>query len=294
MNSISVDNNHDVNFFLDRQIQNKLLEIDDQLWLTDYMVESKGRTDVKVPKTIKVSRNEDVAGWFCSSKTVLRKPEKEKPTQQTITHSWREQNRLKNLIQGSFVFKHYPISKSYIEQYREKNSQLSGINSPTNLTKEPTELKKVGLQNNNSLSSTQTTGTIYSGQTICSQCNQPYNSQTLITAAFNYTRRENTSLGNGACRCNSVQSHTGPHSSSHTCSKHKHHSHSDAASQAYKYKLTREHVRKSESDHSSDVEKDSKTPRAMSGKKSAGKPPTKVTVPCLPTGNNKNVQTVTV
>lgn len=297
----SVDNYHDVDFFLDRQIQNKLLDIDDQLWITDYMVESKGQTDVKATKTIKVSRNEDIAGWFCNSKIVLRKPEKEKPVQQPITHSWREQNRLKNLMQDNFVFKHYPISKSYIEQYREENSQLSGLKSPITGTKEPTELKKVGLQNNDSSPTQTITGNINSGQSVCSQCNLPYstNSQTLITAAFNYTRRETTSLGSGACRCNYVQCHTGPHSSSHSCSKHKHHNHNDAASHAYKYKLTREHAMinyawKSESEHSSDVEKDSRTPRALSGKRSAGKSPTKVTVPCLPSGNSKNVQTVTV
>jgi hypothetical protein len=47
---------------LHRQIQNKLLEIDDQVWVTDYMVESKGTSDIKVPKTIKATKNDDILG----------------------------------------------------------------------------------------------------------------------------------------------------------------------------------------------------------------------------------------
>ncbi|XP_071154189.1 uncharacterized protein [Mytilus edulis] len=301
--------NHDLNIFLDRQIQNKLLEIDDQLWLTDYMVESKGNTELKVPKTIKVTRNEDVTGWFSSSKCVLRKLEKEKPTPQPITYSWREQTRLKNLIQNSFVFKHYPYHQSYIEQYREENSQLSGIK--TVAQKESNEPRKIAVQNTATITSAQNnttaSGNIYSqnsGQNICSHCNQPYTvstSQPLITAAFSYTRRETTSLSNGACKCSQSNSNPIPHSSSsHTCTKHNHHQHKDVASLAYKYKLSKEALMhniawKSESDNSSEHERDSfKTPRVASGKRSAGKAPTKVTVPSLPNGHNKNIQTVTV
>lgn len=301
--------NHDLNIFLDRQIQNKLLEIDDQLWLTDYMVESKGNTELKVPKTIKVTRNEDVTGWFSSSKCVLRKLEKEKPTPQPITYSWREQTRLKNLIQNSFVFKHYPYHQSYIEQYREENSQLSGIK--TVAQKESNEPRKIAVQNTATITSAQNntmaSGNIYSqnsGQNICNHCNQPYTvstSQPLITAAFSYTRRETTSLSNGACKCSQSNSNPIPHSSSsHTCTKHNHHQHKDVASLAYKYKLSKEALMhniawKSESDNSSEHEKDSfKTPRVASGKRSAGKAPTKVTVPSLPNGHNKNIQTVTV
>ncbi|XP_076091367.1 uncharacterized protein LOC143063236 isoform X5 [Mytilus galloprovincialis] len=301
--------NHDLNIFLDRQIQNKLLEIDDQLWLTDYMVESKGNTELKVPKTIKVTRNEDVTGWFSSSKCVLRKLEKEKPTPQPITYSWREQTRLKNLIQNSFVFKHYPYHQSYIEQYREENSQLSGIK--TVAQKESNEPRKIAVQNTATITSAQNnttaSGNIYSqnsGQNICNHCNQPYTvstSQPLITAAFSYTRRETTSLSNGACKCSQSNSNPIPHSSSsHTCTKHNHHQHKDVASLAYKYKLSKEALMhniawKSESDNSSEHERDSfKTPRVASGKRSAGKAPTKVTVPSLPNGHNKNIQTVTV
>ncbi|XP_063424751.1 uncharacterized protein LOC134708265 isoform X8 [Mytilus trossulus] len=301
--------NHDLNIFLDRQIQNKLLEIDDQLWLTDYMVESKGNTELKVPKTIKVSRNEDVTGWFSSSKCVLRKLEKEKPTPQPLTYSWREQTRLKNLIQNSFVFKHYPYHQSYIEQYREENSQLSGIKTVTQ--KESNEPRKIAVQNTATITSAQNnitaSGNNYSqnsGQNICSHCNQPYTvstSQPLITAAFSYTRRENTSLSNGACKCSQSNFNPIPHStSSHTCTKHNHHQHKDVASLAYKYKLSKEALMhniawKSESDNSSEHEKDPfKTPRVASGKRSAGKAPTKVTVPSLPNGHNKNIQTVTV
>ncbi|XP_052090965.1 uncharacterized protein LOC127727867 isoform X1 [Mytilus californianus] len=301
--------NHDLNIFLDRQIQNKLLEIDDQLWLTDYMVESKGNTELKVPKTIKVTRNDDVTGWFSSSKCVLRKLEKEKPTQQPITYSWREQTRLKNLIQNSFVFKHYPYHQSYIEQYREENSQLSGIK--TVAQKESNEPRKIAVQNTTITTSAQNnttaSGNIYSqnsGQNICSHCNQPYTvstSQPLITAAFSYTRRETTSLSNGACKCTQSTSNPIPHSSgSHTCTKHNHHQHKDVASLAYKYKLSKEALMhniawRSESENSSEHEKDSfKTPRVASGKRSAGKAPTKVTVPSLPNGHNKNIQTVTV
>lgn len=295
---------HDVSMLLDRQIQNKLLEIDDQLWVTDYLVESKGTSDIKVPKTIKATKNDDILGWFSSSKCVLRKQEKEKNLQPIPSYSWREQTRLKNLIQDTFVFKHYPFSKSYIEQYREENSQLSqlsGLRSP--VVKETNEIKRVRVQNSAPSPPTTTNG-VYSqsGQNLCHHCNQPTNtpSQNLITAAFNYTRRETTSIG--ACKCN----HNISNHNSHTCSKHNHHYHKDAASQAYKYKLTKDPISithnmawKSESELSSDIEKDTKTPRVLSGKRSAGKTPTKVTVPSLPTtnghhGQSKNIQTVTV
>lgn len=293
--------NHDLNMFLDRQVQNKLLDIDDQLWLTDYMVESKGYTDVKVPKTIKVTRSDDIMGWFSSSKCVLRKPEKEKQNQQPVnSYSWREQTRLKNLIQDGFVFKHYPYSKSYIEQYREENSQLTGmtgVRSP--IVKDTNEPKRVGIQT--STPSPPTQNSIYSDQTrqnVCNHCNLPTStsSPNLITAAFNYTRRETTSIGNGACKCNQSNCLSNQNLNSHTCSKHNHHQQKDVSSLAYKYKLTRDPVMhniawRPESEHSSETEKEIKTPRILSGKRSAGKPPTKVTVP---NGYSKNVQTVTV
>jgi hypothetical protein len=53
-------------------------------------------SDIKVPKTIKATKNDDILGWFSSSKCVLRKQEKEKNLQPIPSYSWREQTRLKN------------------------------------------------------------------------------------------------------------------------------------------------------------------------------------------------------
>ena len=121
------ESSHEFNFFIDRQLQNKLLQADDDLLAekdtADKSVSRSNLKSGKVTKTdAKVDKFGDFTGWFSDQKLVCRKADGAKPDQKpresTFIHPWRDYKRNK---EESFVFKHYSDSRKYIEQYRNEH-----------------------------------------------------------------------------------------------------------------------------------------------------------------------------
>lgn len=130
MNSEENDRNsessHKSNLHFDRQLQNKLLQIDEDSDTESYETKlSKSWSNVKGgAKSFKPdSRVEDITGWFPSAKFVARKPENapkgESKPANTFIHPWRDYRSKK---EESFVFRHYKEFRKYMEQYRNEHS----------------------------------------------------------------------------------------------------------------------------------------------------------------------------
>ena len=118
---------HDV--FLDKQLQNKLLQADEDLDIEAYESKlSKAGNNVKngATKVLKTDCTvEDITGWFPNSKFVARQNlgaktdnQTAKSTKDTFIHPWKDYRAKK---EESFVFKHYNEPKKYIEQYRNEH-----------------------------------------------------------------------------------------------------------------------------------------------------------------------------
>ncbi|XP_021348573.1 uncharacterized protein LOC110447298 isoform X12 [Mizuhopecten yessoensis] len=302
------ESSHEYNFFLDRQLQNKLLDFDEQ------DIDSRYFQNVKLDgKSYKAQvRNEEVTGWIYDPKNNFRKPEKENSKQQKeFIQPWKDY-KARQQKDDSFMFRHYGDLKKYIQQYRQEHSYANGFRPP-GMTKSDVpigELRKYlhhhsaptpsagAIQNQISTQSQSSTQTQVS--TVCTQCtNTNGSNQQLITASMYYTNRKDSlvSLPNGASVSNPRTSSN--HSHGHQCSKHNHvHINPD---HAYKYKLAPDAAWRSDSVQSSCVESDRnegvRTPRINSAKGDRGKSPTKVMVPAgASNGPQKGhpLQTVTV
>ena len=119
---------HEFNFFIDRQLQNKLLQADDDLLAekdnSDKTIIRNNIKSGKVTKTdTKVDRFGDFTGWFPDQKLACRKLDgaktEQKPRESTFIHPWRDYKR--NREEG-YTFKHYSDIRKYIEQYRKEHS----------------------------------------------------------------------------------------------------------------------------------------------------------------------------
>lgn len=127
-NENKTDSSHDFNLYVDRQLQNKLLQIDEDSDIEAYENKlSKQGNNVKTGRSGKYdSKTDDIAGWFPSAKFVARKCEfganGVKPAEQTkastFIHPWKDYRAKK---EESFVFKHYTEYRKYIEQYRNEH-----------------------------------------------------------------------------------------------------------------------------------------------------------------------------
>lgn len=100
------ESNHEFNFFLDRKIQNRLLDQD---------IEIGNENDD--PKVLYKSSN-SLAGWIPKTGVVLRKNEKEKESKKSKDDPpfWREPFPKPKEI--DYEFRHYLDPRKYMEQYR--------------------------------------------------------------------------------------------------------------------------------------------------------------------------------
>ena len=121
------ESSHEFNFFIDRQLQNKLLQADDDLLSekesADKSLVRNNLKSGKVTKTdVKSDKFGDFTGWFPDQKLVCRKSDGAKPDlkprENTFIHPWRDYKRNR---EESYVFKHYTDSRKYIEQYRNEH-----------------------------------------------------------------------------------------------------------------------------------------------------------------------------
>ncbi|KAJ8300517.1 hypothetical protein KUTeg_022036, partial [Tegillarca granosa] len=293
------ESSHEYNYFLDRQLQNKLLSIDDES--TEPNVKFSISTETKPSKP--TSKVDEITGWT-PSKIALRKPEKENKVKESQTPWINPSKSTKQQIQDNFLFRHYADYREYIEQYRQEHSCIAAMMSPTN--RELNEMRKIAIQNT-APSQIQ----VRQNQTMCAQCNNNNSTnnnnvsasvQNLLTAALQYTNRKDGVYALSNTINNMVTSNSSSQRP-HQCSKHSYIN--DPSSQSYKYKMSPDVLRRPESQHSVEVEREKteilKPTRITSAKlqpRSAGKLPTKVTVP--QTGTNSGhlkhqpLQTVTI
>lgn len=120
------DTSHESNLYFDRQLQNKLLQVDEDLDSDSYESKlSKSwcnlKTGAKVGKSD--TRIEDITGWFPSAKFLGRrndpiKADKEPKQTNSFIHPWKDYRMKK---EESFVFKHYIEFRKYMEQYRNQH-----------------------------------------------------------------------------------------------------------------------------------------------------------------------------
>ncbi|XP_033731947.1 uncharacterized protein LOC117321589 isoform X2 [Pecten maximus] len=281
------ESSHEYNFFLDRQLQNKLLDFDEQDIDSRYL--QNVRLDGKAYKA--QVRSEEVTGWIFDTKTNFRKPEKESNKQpKEFIQPWKDY-KAKQQKEDSYMFRHYGDLKRYIQQYREEHSNANGFRPPgvpksdnpigdlrKYLHHHSAPTPSAGATHHQN--STQTpTSTQTQVSTVCTQCTNASSNQQLITASMYYTNRKDSSvsLPNGASVSNPRTNHN--HSHGHHCSKHSHVN----PDHAYKYKLAPDAAWRSDSVQSSCVDSDRndgvKTPRINSAKGDRGKSPTKVMVP---------------
>ncbi|XP_060083360.1 uncharacterized protein LOC132562625 [Ylistrum balloti] len=300
------ESSHEYNFFLDRQLQNKLLDFDEQ------DIDSRYFQNVKLEgKAFRAqARSEEVTGWIFDAKINFRKPEKESSRQsKEFIQPWKDY-KTKQQKDDSYMFRHYGDLKKYIQQYREEHANANGFRPPGVLKSDvPTGDIRKYLHHHSaptpSVGATQhqtSTQSPASAQTqvssVCTQCTNTSNQQ-LITASMYYTNRKDSSfsLPNGASVSNPRTTVNHSHSHGHQCSKHNHIN----PDHAYKYKLAPDAAWRSDSVQSSNVDSDRndgiKTPRINSAKGDRGKSPTKVMVPSgASNGPHKGhpLQTVTV
>ncbi|XP_069120502.1 uncharacterized protein [Argopecten irradians] len=285
------ESSHEYNFFLDRQLQNKLLEFDEQ------DIDSRYFQNVKLEgKAYRAQvRSEEVTGWVFDTKTNFRKPEKESNKQQReFIQPWKDY-KAKQQKDDSYMFRHYGDLKKYIQQYREEHSNVFGFRPPGVPMKSDAPVGEIRKYLNHHSAPTPSAGATHHNQTsahnhtssqtqvstVCTQCTNSSGNQQLLTASMYYTNRKDSSvsLPNGASVSNSRNNHNS-HSHGHHCSKHNNHINPD---HAYKYKLAPEAAWRSDSVQSSCVDSDRndgvRTPRINSAKGDRGKSPTKVMVP---------------
>lgn len=115
---------HESNVYFDRQLQNKLLQVDEDSDTEAYESKlSKHWGNLKTGGKPKIDpKIEDINGWFPSSKFVGRKSEltkvDTKPASTNFIHPWKDYRSKK---EESFVFKHYTEFRKYMEQYRNQH-----------------------------------------------------------------------------------------------------------------------------------------------------------------------------
>ncbi|KAK3088287.1 hypothetical protein FSP39_017139 [Pinctada imbricata] len=193
---------HDYNFYLDRQLQNKLLEQDEILEASELYAKLTGANDSKTLTTKAAFAKADaIIGWINDSKVVLRKPDRESSNSNKNSNPipngyqmWKDA-RNKNL-QDSYVFKHYYDMHGYIEQYRRDHTNVFIYRSPTSIQSMQGEgAQRYSQQNNNA---PPVTSQVSHQQTtpVCSHCNSSNNVPNYL-AALQYTNRCSSIVGGG-------------------------------------------------------------------------------------------------
>ncbi|XP_052223176.1 uncharacterized protein LOC127839052 isoform X5 [Dreissena polymorpha] len=127
-NEKHLESSHEHNLYVDRQLQNKLLQVDEDSDIEAY--ENKLSKNGSIEKMCSKSKHpvlkvDDIVGWFSSAKFAARRTpvpvsssrSEQRPTS-TLIHPWKD-CRLKK--ENSFMFKHYLENKKYIEQYRNEH-----------------------------------------------------------------------------------------------------------------------------------------------------------------------------
>lgn len=112
------DSSHENNLYADRQLQNRLLQVEEDSDNEAYEQKlSKSCNNLKTTPKVRLDpRSGSITGWFTSAKFVGRRSELQRPeTKPTFIHPWKDYRSKK---EDSFVFKHYSENKKYIEQYR--------------------------------------------------------------------------------------------------------------------------------------------------------------------------------
>ncbi|XP_034301479.2 uncharacterized protein [Magallana gigas] len=277
---------HEFNFYLDRQLQNKLIEQAEILQADElYSQFNISNTDSKNVNSKVLGKNEDIQGWFGEPKIVLRKPEKESVKQSQP--SWRDYRNKQVPTQDPFVFKHYGDIRAYIEQYRRDHTTGLGFKSHSALDRMQGDgLRRYGQSPSNV--HIQHQNACNCGAPPCASEVQKY-----LTAALHSTNRTltsttgfNHSQSHGTQSANSHQTPSTPHTpNGHICTKHNHHHHVERNSQAYKYKLSPDcqTMWSSRTDSQNSERLDQPSPRMQSAKVyTSGKVPTKVSVPAAP------------
>lgn len=277
---------HEFNFYLDRQLQNKLIEQAETLQADElYSQFNISNTDSKNVNSKVLGKNEDIQGWFGEPKIVLRKPEKESVKQSQP--SWRDYRNKQVPTQDPFVFKHYGDIRAYIEQYRRDHTTGLGFKSHSALDRMQGDgVRRYGQSPSNV--HIQHQNACNCGAPPCASEVQKY-----LTAALHSTNRTltsttgfNHSQSHGTQSANSHQTPSTPHTpNGHICTKHNHHHHVERNSQAYKYKLSPDcqTMWSSRTDSQNSERLDQPSPRMQSAKVyTSGKVPTKVSVPAAP------------
>ncbi|XP_052721907.1 uncharacterized protein LOC128192897 isoform X12 [Crassostrea angulata] len=277
---------HEFNFYLDRQLQNKLIEQAEILQADElYYQFNISNTDSKNVNSKVLGKNEDIQGWFGEPKIVLRKPEKESVKQSQP--SWRDYRNKQVPTQDPFVFKHYGDIRAYIEQYRRDHTTGLGFKSHSALDRMQGDgVRRYGQSPSNV--HIQHQNACNCGAPPCASEVQKY-----LTAALHSTNRTltsttgfNHSQSHGTQSANSHQTPSTPHTpNGHICTKHNHHHHVERNSQAYKYKLSPDcqTMWSSRTDSQNSERLDQPSPRMQSAKVyTSGKVPTKVSVPAAP------------
>lgn len=277
---------HEFNFYLDRQLQNKLIEQAEILQADElYSQFNISNTESKNVNSKVLGKNEDIQGWFGEPKIVLRKPEKESVKQSQP--SWRDYRNKQVPTQDPFVFKHYGDIRAYIEQYRRDHTTGLGFKSHSALDRMQGDgVRRYGQSPSNV--HIQHQNACNCGAPPCASEVQKY-----LTAALHSTNRTltsttgfNHSQSHGTQSANSHQTPSTPHTpNGHICTKHNHHHHVERNSQAYKYKLSPDcqTMWSSRTDSQNSERLDQPSPRMQSAKVyTSGKVPTKVSVPAAP------------
>lgn len=277
---------HEFNFYLDRQLQNKLIEQAEILQADElYSQFNISNTDSKNVNSKVLGKNEDIQGWFGEPKIVLRKPEKESVKQSQP--SWRDYRNKQVPTQDPFVFKHYGDIRAYIEQYRRDHTTGLGFKSHSALDRMQGDgVRRYGQSPSNV--HIQHQNACNCGAPPCASEVQKY-----LTAALHSTNRTltsttgfNHSQSHGTQSANSHQTPSTPNTpNGHICTKHNHHHHVERNSQAYKYKLSPDcqTMWSSRTDSQNSERLDQPSPRMQSAKVyTSGKVPTKVSVPAAP------------
>ena len=154
MNEENDTGKHEFNFFLDRQIQQKLLEADQIIAAKETALYKNQLTNgrVQVPpnssnsvvtlnssnvvgtsksssqKAVKDSSRANISGWCSGTGVVYRKTESDVPSrargQQGLRDALSRDSRFRPQTHNpqDFVFRHYSDPRKYIEQYRKEHS----------------------------------------------------------------------------------------------------------------------------------------------------------------------------
>ena len=324
------ESSHEFNFFLDRQLQNKLIDLDEELFVESYHPNGNNALTTNNSKN-NARRAEEITSWnHDHSKTNFRKPEKEfSSKQKDFIQPWRDYNKQKLQQSDNFVFKHYADIRHYIEQYREEFSNCLAYRSPVSNDipsgdvrrhlnnshhSAPTPTATSITQQNSQTQNYNHTAHNYHTGSYSANYNHNHNGNNnysypagtqLITASLQPSAKHETVHSGNTTRTSASQNSSQTnHPSNQQCGKHTHvHVSPD---NAYKYKLAPEVMWRSESfqsvidtdkyeppvDHVMNI----RTPRLSSAKGERGKSPTKVMVPGMPNSGirSNHTQSVTV